>query len=246
MNNLEPHEHLIVALDVPSAETALDLVDTLRGRVGYFKIGLQLFTAAGPSFVKRIVERECKVFLDLKLHDIPNTVSRAVEAAVELGVGMLTLHTSGGSTMLKKAQETAVATAESRGIEAPQLLGVTILTSMDEQQIEQVGFATGINELVPRLAHLADECGLDGIVCSPQELVRLANESFHKLFFVTPGIRPRGAAMDDQARTNTPGQAISDGAQYLVIGRPITQANDPVLAAKEIVKEIEDAKIGRQ
>jgi orotidine-5'-phosphate decarboxylase len=246
VNNLEPHEHLIVALDVPSAEPALDLVNTLRGKVGYFKIGLQLFTAAGPSIVERIVERDCKVFLDLKLHDIPNTVSRAVEAAVELGVGMLTLHTSGGDAMLKKAQETAVSTAESRGIEAPRLLGVTILTSMDEKQIAQVGFATGINELVPRLAHLADACSLDGIVCSPKELVRLAEEGFHKLFFVTPGIRPRGANMDDQARTNTPGQAISDGARYLVVGRPITQASDPVLATERIAQEIEDVKIGRQ
>jgi len=245
VNKLEPHEHLIVALDVPSTGPALDLVNTLRGGVGYFKIGLQLFTAAGPSIVEQIVERDCKVFLDLKLHDIPNTVSRAVEAAVKLGVGMLTLHTSGGYTMLKKAQETATTTAESRGIETPKLLGVTILTSMNEPQIAQVGFASGINELVPRLAHLADDCSLDGIVCSPQELVRLTNENFHKLFFVTPGIRPSGTTMDDQARTNTPGQAISDGARYLVVGRPITQANDPVLAAERIVQEIKDAKIGK-
>lgn len=238
----DPREHLIVALDVPTAEEALRLVKLLKGRVGYFKVGLQLFTSAGPAIVEKILENECQVFLDLKLHDIPNTVSGAIGSAIELGVGMLTLHTTGGEVMLRKAAET-VASSISQSGRAPKLLGVTILTSMDEKQVSGVGLKVPIEDLVLKLARLADNSGLDGIVCSPRELHRLGKEAFHRIFFVTPGIRPSGSQKDDQARTNTPTDAIRLGARHLVVGRPIIKAVDPASAAEMIVSEIQRAKI---
>jgi len=242
MNITDPRKRLIVALDVPSPESALELVQILKGHVGYFKIGLQLFTSVGPSIVERIVGQDCRVFLDLKLHDIPNTVSNSVRAALGLGVSMLTLHTTGGEAMLRRAAETVAESAE-RSPVAPQLLGVTILTSMDEQQVDSVGLTGPIDNLVVRLAHLADSCGLDGVVCSPQELDRLDREEFESLFFVTPGIRPMGAQKHDQSRTKTAAEAIQLGARHLVIGRPITQAADPASAAESIVSEIQRATI---
>jgi orotidine-5'-phosphate decarboxylase len=237
----DPREHLIVALDVPSADQALELVKILKGHAGYFKVGLQLFISAGPSMIEKILEEECKVFLDLKLHDIPNTVSNAVNSAVGLGVSMLTLHTLGGELMLKRAVD-AVAEASAK-TEAPKLLGVTILTSMDESQVATVGLSSPIDDLVLRLADLADGCGLDGVVCSPQELNRLSKEGFQRIFFVTPGIRPKGSSQDDQVRTNTAAGAILSGSRYLVIGRPIIRAKDPASAAEAIVDEIQRAKI---
>jgi orotidine-5'-phosphate decarboxylase len=238
----DPREHLIVALDVSSSTQALELVELLKGRVGYFKVGLQLFISAGPAMVERILDRNCKVFLDLKLHDIPNTVSNAIGSALSMGVSMLTLHTIGGEMMLRRAAET-VANAAARSLDIPKLLGVTILTSMDERQVRGVGLESPIEGLVLRLAHLADDCGLDGIVCSPQELNRLRGESFQRIFFVTPGIRPEGAQKDDQYRTNTPSDAIRMGAHHLVVGRPVTKAEDPARAAEAIVEEIQRAKI---
>jgi orotidine-5'-phosphate decarboxylase len=217
-------------------------VQILKDHVGYFKIGLQLFTSVGPSIVEKIVSQDCKVFLDLKLHDIPNTVSNSIRAALGLGVSMLTLHTTGGNAMLRRAAETVSESAE-RSPLVPKLLGVTILTSMDESQVDSVGLKGPIDDLVLRLAHLADSCGLDGIVCSPQELDRLSREEFESLFFVTPGIRPLGAQKDDQSRTKTAVEAIQLGAQHLVIGRPITQAADPARAAEAIIAEIQHATI---
>jgi len=241
----DPREHLIVALDVPSVEPALELVDILKGHVGYFKVGLQLFTSSGPAIVEQILEHDSKVFLDLKLHDIPNTVSNAIGSALNLGVSMLTLHATGGETMLRRAAEVVMGAAEN-SLVVPRLLGVTILTSMDERQVAGVGLKGPIEDLVLKLAHLADDCGLDGIVCSPQELGRLCGESFDKIFFVTPGIRPEGTSKDDQTRTNTAAGAIQSGARHLVIGRPITQADNPASAAEAIVKEIQRAKIGNE
>ena len=238
----DPREKLIVALDVPTDDSALKLVEILRGQVGYFKVGLQLFTLYGPAIVERILEKGCRVFLDLKLHDIPNTVSNAVNSAVGLGVSMLTLHTTGGEMMLRRAVET-VANAAANSYEVPKLLGVTILTSMDEEQVAGVGLQGPIESLVLNLARLADRCGLDGIVCSPQELDRLSQDRFERIFYVTPGIRPRGSSLDDQARTNTPTGAIQLGARYLVIGRPIIQADNPASAAERIVEEIRHARI---
>lgn len=242
INFSDPREHLIVALDVPSMNQALDLVEILKGEVGYFKVGLQLFTASGPIVVEKILAKDCKVFLDLKLHDIPNTVSNAVRSGLDLGVSMMTLHTTGGEMMLKHAVE-AAAEATRSGREIPRLLGVTILTSMDDQQIAGVGFDGAVDQLVLKLAHLADRAGLDGIVCSPLELDRLRREKFDRIFFVTPGIRPVGARKDDQTRTNTARGAIRLGARHLVVGRPITQAKDPARAASAIVEEIQRAKI---
>lgn len=234
----DPRQHLIVALDVPGESQALELVDLLKDQVGYFKVGLQLYTACGPSIVRRIIEKGGKVFLDLKLHDIPNTVASAVTEAGRLGVDLLTIHTLGGQKMMLAAREAA-----DRSESGLQLLGVTVLTSLDQDQIDEIGFQAGIEDLVVRLAHLADSCGIDGIVCSPVELDRLSTEGFQQLFFVTPGIRPSGASLDDQSRVKTPGEAIQQGARHLVVGRPIVKAPDPAQAARDLVAEIQAARI---
>lgn len=236
-------EHLIIALDVSSRQTALDLVRILKDHVGWFKVGLQLFTSSGPDIVTEILRHDCKVFLDLKLHDIPNTVSHAVSEALQLGAQMLTLHTTGGEQMLRGARDAVEQHRATGSHGTAKLLGVTILTSMDQIQSQRVGFSDPIEDLVLRLAHLADDCDLDGIVCSPWELERLREEGFKKLFFVTPGIRPEGSKKDDQSRIMTAGEAILRGARYLVVGRPITQAADPAAAAQALLSEMEDARI---
>jgi orotidine-5'-phosphate decarboxylase len=243
MNQKLKWNPLIVALDVPDGDQALDLVNQLRGNIEIFKVGLQLFTTEGPSIVQRINAQGCKVFLDLKLHDIPNTVANAVTSAASLGVHMLTLHTSGGIKMMKMARAAANAWAENHGGSCPKLLGVTMLTSLDEQQVQDVGYGYPVEDLVVRLARLAQQSGLDGVVCSQQELDRLSTETLPDLFFVTPGIRSSNAPSDDQARTKTAGEAVSAGARYLVVGRPITKAVDPTLAARELLKEIVTAKM---
>lgn len=236
---MNPKDHLIVALDVPEASQALDLVRTLKDEVGVFKIGLQLFTAYGPPIVGDVLAQGCRVFLDLKLHDIPNTVANAVTEAARLGVDMLTLHTQGGEIMMRRAREAADAAATGKALE---LLGVTVLTSLDQHQVDGIGYNRSIEDLVVNLARLADRSGMDGIVCSPMELDRLETEKLQKLFFVTPGIRPQGGSTDDQARTKTAGQAIAQGARYLVVGRPIIKAADPAQAARDFVEEIRAAK----
>lgn len=237
--------HLIVALDVPSGHEALGLVEKLKSIVGYFKIGLQLYTSQGPEIIQKVKKSGCGVFLDLKLHDIPNTVANAVTEAAALGIDMLTLHTLGGEKMMTRAGE-IVMELSAKGKPAPSLLGVTVLTSMDSEELSKVGFKHSIPDLVLRLARLAQRSGLDGLVCSPQELTRLNKEGITELFFVTPGIRPSDTSADDQKRIMTPKEAVLLGARHLVIGRPIIKANDPAEAAERILFEIEQGLKARK
>ena len=225
----DPARRIIVALDVHDKEALLKLVRSLRGYVGMFKVGKELFTALGPAAVELIKAEGGEVFLDLKFHDIPNTVAGAVRSAARLGVAMMTVHCSGGSAMLKAAVESA-----HEAINAPLVIGATVLTSLNEQDLEAIGMAGPAEEAVLRLGALGLEAGLDGLVASPKELVAIRRTFGSKPFMVTPGIRPKGAASHDQQRIATPDQAVSDGADFLVIGRPITQAADPVSAAEAI------------
>jgi len=224
---------LIVALDLPDRSSALESVERLSGHVGFFKIGLELFTREGPRLVEEIRDRGEKVFLDLKLHDIPNTVRGAVRSACRLGVQMLTVHASGGPAMLSAASQEAQSSASS-----PLLLAVTALTSLSEAEINAMGIAGSVEQWVDRLAAMAQNSGIPGIVASSKELSLLRSKFGSTLQFVIPGIRPAGAALQDQSRTATPGEAIRGGANYIVVGRPILQAPDPTDAADSIVKEI--------
>lgn len=227
---------IIVALDVPTAERALELSASLAPHVGAVKVGLELFIAAGPAIVREIKSRGARVFLDLKLHDIPHTVSRAVAAAVELGVDMLTIHTSGGAEMMAAAEAASRKVPEGRT--PPLLLGVTILTSMDSNAIAEVGFAPNVGHQVERLASLASRSGLRGLVCSALEVAALRRILPAEFQLVTPGIRLADSVPDDQKRTLTPREALAAGANWLVIGRPIHAAPDPVAAAKAIVASL--------
>src|SRR6266446_7793216 len=232
-------DKLIVALDLDSADRALDLFDALIDEVGMFKVGSQLFTAAGPDMVRRIVSRGGRVFLDLKFHDIPNTVAAAGIEATRLGASIFNIHASGGVEMMKR---TAAAVAETAGRESlarPAVIAVTALTSLDSEALNQLGIQTEPRSLVKRLARAAFESGLDGVVASPQEIEIIRHEVEDPRFIVvTPGIRPRGASSDDQRRTTTPADAIRAGADYIVIGRPVLDAPDPVSSAREVMAEI--------
>lgn len=233
---------IIVALDTPQPEQAEALAQQLAGHVGCVKLGLEFFVANGPAGVRRIVETgvpaNTGVFLDLKFYDIPNTVAGAVREATRLGCRMLTLHASGGPVMLQAAREAAAETAEKAGTQPPLLLGVTMLTSMDAAQIAAAGYTGSAEENVLRLAALARESGVDGLVCSPQEVQAVRQAVGKDMVLVTPGIRPEGSARDDQSRIMTPSQALAAGADYLVIGRPITQAENPGAAAEAIQRDI--------
>jgi orotidine-5'-phosphate decarboxylase len=228
------HERLIVALDVPTAEAARALVDRLAGGVGLFKVGSQLFTATGPGFVQEIVGRGEKVFLDLKFHDIPNTVAGAVSSASRLGVSLIDVHGLGGRAMLEAAVG-ALPAMQTR------LLAITILTSHDEMTLGQIGVNGSVHDSVRRLALLARDAGLDGVVASPHEVALIREACGTDFLIVTPGIRPAGAATGDQSRAATPATALAAGADYLVVGRPITAADDPRAVADAIVREMESA-----
>ena len=234
--NGNAHDRLIVALDFPSSEDAFQLVDQLDGRCRWFKVGLELYLAAGPPVVEALASRGFSVFLDLKLHDIPNTVARAVRSVSTMGASMLTVHASGGLPMLVAAAETANVSPG-----GPKLLAVTVLTSMDTEQLAQVGVSQQTAGQVLRLAHLAASAGINGFVCSPQEVAMLRAELAPDSVLVVPGIRPSGSATGDQARIATPAKAFADGASFLVVGRPITQALDPSGAAKAILEEMDRA-----
>jgi len=229
---------IIVALDLPSMDAALRLAQQVAPAVGAFKIGKELFTAAGPEVVRRVRATGASVFLDLKFHDIPNTVAKAVEYAAALDVQMLTVHTSGGSAMMLAAEEAAQAAAVKLGRAAPLVLGVTVLTSMDAGDLAEIGIEATPAAQVERLAKLAAKSGLRGLVCSPLEIAALRQILPPTMQLVTPGIRPVGADKGDQKRTLTPAEALAAGANWLVIGRPITAAANPRLAAEEILKSL--------
>ena len=229
---------IIVALDVPTAEKALALAEKLSPVVGAFKIGSELFTAAGPDIVRQIHRMGAVVFLDLKFHDIPNTVAKAVTAATRLGAQMLTVHTSGGLAMMQAAETAARQTAEQMGFAAPLVLGVTVLTSMDGNALSDVGQAANVGHQVERLANLAVKSGLRGLVCSPLEVVALRQFLPSNIQLVTPGIRTAQDEMGDQMRTLSAPEAMEAGANWLVIGRPIYAADDPAAAAQRILASL--------
>ena len=229
---------IIAALDVPSVEKALELACQVAPAVGAFKIGKELFTAAGPDIVKRVRDTGASVFLDLKFHDIPNTVAKAVASAVRLDVQMLTIHTSGGSEMMRAAEKSAQETALQSGRNAPLVLGVTVLTSMDGNALSELGIEPNVGKQVERLASLAVKSGLRGLVCSPLEITQLRQILPASVQLVTPGIRTGAEKADDQKRTLSPREAIDAGASWLVIGRPISTAENPRAAAEKILESL--------
>ncbi len=232
-------DQLLVALDVDSAARAGELAEGLQGLAGGFKIGSELFTAAGPDVVRALVARGHRVFLDLKFHDIPQTVAAAVAKAVEWGVFMLDLHVAGGREMMRAAAEAVVERAEAVGIERPRLIGVTVLTSLTQGDLQALGIGWGVEEQTLALARLAKESGLDGVVTSPHEVRAIRRRFGPDLLVVTPGIRPKAAEPDDQRRIATAREAVRAGADYVVVGRPILTAADPVEAAEQLVAEME-------
>ncbi len=225
-------DRLAVALDLPDAKSALDLVDRLGDTCNWLKVGMELYYATGNALVEELRRRGYKIFLDLKLHDIPNTVAGAVRSATRAGASLLTIHASGGSAMLRAAAEAASQP------DAPHLLAVTVLTSMDASELDAVGVPASPAEQVLHLARLAWSSGIRGMVCSAEEVATLRRELGPEAALVVPGIRPAGTAVEDQRRVATPAQAIVSGASMLVVGRPITKAQDPAIAAKEILAEI--------
>jgi orotidine-5'-phosphate decarboxylase len=229
---------IIVALDVPMAGAALKLVELLAPVSGGFKVGSELFTVAGPDVVRRIRERGAMVFLDLKFHDIPNTVAKSVTAAVQLDVQMLTVHTSGGLEMLKAAEQAAQETAWRLGHSPPLVLGVTVLTSLDAGALKEIGLDANVDYQVRRLATVATKAGLRGLVCSPLEVAKLRQAIPPAMQLVTPGVRTGAEKADDQKRTLSPREAIAAGANWLVIGRPICAAENPRAAAEKILESL--------
>ena len=233
---------LIVALDVETVARARELFAALRDVAGMFKIGSQLFTAAGPDFVREIVAAGSSVFLDLKFHDIPNTVASASREAARLGVSIFDVHAAGGSEMLKRTAEAVTQTAEREGLRRPTVIAVTVLTSADAATLAEVGIVSDPQAQVLKLARLAASCGIDGVVASPHEVALLRSEVGRDDFvLVAPGVRPAGAAAHDQKRVTTPAEAVRAGADYLVVGRAILDAPDPALAAQKILEEMKGA-----
>ena len=229
-------QRLIVALDLPAADAALALAESLQDQCKWFKVGLELYIASGPAIVEKLLSRGHSIFLDLKLHDIPNTVAAAVRSAGALGAGMLTIHAAGGPAMLAAAREAATGLAA-----PPELLAVTVLTSMDQAQLAATGTPRTPTEQVELLARLGLDAGIRGFVCSPQEAATLRTLAGPDAILVTPGIRPAGVEKGDQMRIATPTSALAQGANYLVVGRPITQADNPALAAEAVLLEIAEA-----
>ena len=228
----DPRSRLAVALDLPSAAEALALVDRLEQTCQWFKVGMELYYSAGNAIIDALCNRGFEVFLDLKLYDIPNTVAGAIRSATRAGASLLTVHASGGRAMLAAAAEAAHAPG------SPRLLAVTVLTSMDAQQLEEVGVSAAPAEQVLRLARLASSCGFDGMVCSAEEVSMLRKELGPEALLVVPGIRSAGTAAGDQKRTATPSDAIAQGASMLVVGRPITQSLNPAAVVQSILREM--------
>jgi orotidine-5'-phosphate decarboxylase len=236
-DRLDPLNRLIVALDFPSADAAMELVERLEGCCCWFKVGMELYYAAGNRVIEGLRERGYQVFLDLKLHDIPNTVAGAVRSVTGVGASLLTIHAGGGEAMMRAAVQAAIVPG------APKLLAVTVLTSMDEAELRAVGVSDGPANQVLRLARLARAAGIGGLVCSAEEVEAVRQAMGPEMLLVVPGIRPQNETSqpDDQRRVATPAEAIARGASMLVVGRPITQATDPARAASEILAEIAGA-----
>ena len=234
----DPKDKILVALDVDTRDAAVKLADSLRGSVGGFKIGSRLFTSEGPSIVRALTDQGDRVFLDLKYHDIPNTVAQAVAAASQLGVWMLNVHAVGGTAMMQAARDAAHESAAKSGKRTPLVIAVTVLTSMSQQALKDTGVVIDLMDQVLRLAELTKEAGLDGVVASPRETANIRHRCGDNFQIVTPGIRAADAAKDDQERTMSPPEAVAAGASYLVVGRPIIAAPDPASAAAAIVRSL--------
>lgn len=235
---IDVRDRIIVALDVDSGDEAAAIVRELNGRVGAFKVGLQLFTAAGPQFVRELVVTGAKVFLDLKFHDIPNTVAKAAVEAARLGVWMFNLHAAGGREMMERSVLEVNEVCEKECLTRPLVIGVTVLTSSNDATLNEIGIAQGVETQVTRLARLTADSGLDGVVASPLEVMAVRNAVDRPGFLtVTPGIRPINATTDDQKRVTTVGSALAGGSDYVVIGRPIIKAADRTEAVEAIVSE---------
>ena len=241
-------DQLLIALDVESGRRALELAASLRDVAGGFKVGKRLFTAEGPAIVRALVAQGSRVFLDLKFHDIPNTVAAAAAEATKLGVWMLNVHAAGGRRMMRAAADGAREAAAAQGTRAPLVIGVTVLTSMNYESLRETGVAASVLDQVARLAALAQDSGLDGVVASPQEIALIRARCGPGFAIVTPGVRGGAAAAgpDDQERTMGPAEAVAAGASYLVVGRPIIAAEDPRAAAERIAREVEAAGSARR
>ena len=238
---LEPRERIALALDLSSREEFLETARLLAPEVGTMKLGLEAFVSHGPSLVRDLVGLGAPVFLDLKLHDIPNTVSRAAAAAAGLGASIVNVHAAGGLEMMRAAREGLLDGAARAGVPPPRLIAVTVLTSLDAAALARVGIPATPEEAALRLALLAREAGLDGVVCSPAEVASLRAACGAGFLLVVPGVRPAGSARGDQSRVATPAEAIRAGADLLVVGRPILAAADPVAAARAVAAEIASA-----
>jgi orotidine-5'-phosphate decarboxylase len=237
---ISPKDRLVIALDLDNAHEALSLVDELNDAVGMFKVGHQLFTAYGPDIVRRIIDKGARVFLDLKYHDIPNTVARASAEAVKLGVSIFNVHALGGLDMMKAAASAAAETAHKQGIPRPLALAVTILTSMDDAAIRRdLKINRSLRREVSHLAELAHRAGMSGVVASPQEIIMLRKAIRGAFTILTPGVRPAWAEKDDQKRIMTPGEAVASGADLIVVGRPVLKAADRRAAVEKILQELE-------
>ncbi|HYE66591.1 MAG TPA: orotidine-5'-phosphate decarboxylase [Pyrinomonadaceae bacterium] len=238
--NVTAKDKLIIALDVETAQEARELFAALRDHAGMFKIGSQLFTAAGPGIVREMIASGGRIFLDLKFHDIPHTVAAAGVEATRLGVSIFNVHGCGGSEMMRRTAEAVAEASLREGLARPSIIAVTLLTSANAATLAEAGIQTSPEELVVRLARLADRCGLDGVVASPQEAAAIrAAISRRKFLIVTPGVRPTDSAPDDQKRFLSPAEAMRAGADYLVVGRAILKAPDPISAAQKILQEMD-------
>ena len=233
------HDRIIFALDVGDMDSAKDWVRKLKGRVGWFKVGLELFTAVGPDIVRLVKDNDIKCFLDLKFHDIPNTVAGAVRSAVKTGADMMTIHLSGGRAMITAAREAAREASNRLGTVKPKIVGVSVLTSLGSDDLKEIGVGNNPTDQVAHLARLASSCNIDGMVCSAEDLPHVRKKVPESLMLITPGIRPGGSQKGDQKRIATPSFALKSGADLLVIGRPISEASDPIMAVQQIVEEME-------
>ena len=235
---MQSDPRLIAALDFPTVEAAKKAVEEIGDAVAYHKVGMELYYAAGNDMIRFLKEHDKKVFLDLKLQDIPNTVASALKVEARLGVDMINVHAVGGKKMMEAAAKAVKETAEELGVERPKLIAVTILTSMDEEQFADLNYKNTIPEQVVALAKLAKAAGLDGVVASPKEAAAIREACGPDFLIVTPGVRPAGSALDDQSRVTTPAQAFANGSTHIVVGRPIMEAENRKQAAEAIVEEI--------